>query len=477
MNAITTISAQSETDIVAIVDRARVALDEDDVQAALILSAAAYVDASTKAGFAEKVKASRKLIEKFRRLQRDALEVEGYAQIRLSEIVDEAQAKGQIATPGKRANILGGNISTLEDFGINAKQLYHARTIAKAERMNPGFVKRSTETLVEVGLEPTRAALKKAASHAIGTKAASKQERGDDLYETPIEAIRTLLALESFSLTVLEPSVGRGAILRPLEAAGYEVTIADFVDRGITTQYGEVQRVGDFLTSRRAGDDFDIVTNPPYGIANACIAHALREHRPRKMAMLLNSNFMFGCEDPDRLYVMDECPPSRIYANARRLPMMHRDGWDGEKASSQMNTAWFVWERNADGTYGSGYPQLIRVDIAKFRSAEPLAPGEGGNISPLTFMEPEEDLSRTTPRISPEERADKWIDVARKLFAGRKEGVTLIELRKQVSVGSGAAAAMVERLQREGFLGMPDADGRMPVLCDGADDQENGGGE
>jgi hypothetical protein len=32
--------------------------------------------------------------------------------------------------------------------------------------------------------------------------------------------------------------------------------------------------------------------------------------------------------------------------------MMHRDGWDGEKASSRMNTAWFVWELQEGGTYG-----------------------------------------------------------------------------------------------------------------------------
>jgi len=28
-----------------------------------------------------------------------------------------------------------------------------------------------------------------------------------------------------------------------------------------------------------------------------------------------------------------------------RLPMMHRDGWQGPKASSNIAFAWFVWDR------------------------------------------------------------------------------------------------------------------------------------
>lgn len=68
---------------------------------------------------------------------------------------------------------------------------------------------------------------------------------------------------------------------------------------------------------------------------------------------LLNLNFLCGFADDDRNFVMDDCPPARVYVFKRRLPMMHRDGWDGNKASSRMNTAWFVWERDEAGNYGS----------------------------------------------------------------------------------------------------------------------------
>src|SRR5262249_12532918 len=153
---------------------------------------------------------------------------------------------------------------------------------------------------------------------------------------------------------------------------GHDVELADLIDYGTHDRHGEVQAVADFLASKRrpidedGADGPDIVSNPPYGAAlNRFVAHALREHRPRKMALLLNLNFLAGFDDADRNFAMDECPPARIYVFTRRLPMMHRDGWDGPEASSRMNTAWFVWERDEAGRY-AGPTVLSRVDWKQF---------------------------------------------------------------------------------------------------------------
>ncbi|RVC47648.1 class I SAM-dependent methyltransferase [Mesorhizobium sp. M4A.F.Ca.ET.090.04.2.1] len=201
----------------------------------------------------------------------------------------------------------------------------------------------------------------------MGTDSASAAERGNNLYETPLEATRTLLALESFSNIVKEPACGKGAMSKLMEDAGYEVEIADLVDYGTTTQFGEVQRVSDFLTAEPWLVGADIATNPPYGQAlNAFVAHALRVHRPRKMALLLNLNFLCGFDDPDRNYAMDECKPARVHVFTRRLPMMHRDGWDGNEATSRMNTAWFIWEQNEAGLY-AGPTVLNRIDWKDFQ--------------------------------------------------------------------------------------------------------------
>lgn len=451
MNAITPIATDA-SELATTIDRARTALDAGDVQVALLLSSGAYEQAKAAGDYAKKVKASHDLIGKARQMQADALKIETMCTIAMADFVDEAQAEGKLSRGGRPQTVQDQDRFCLADLGIDKRRLLEARKLRNVERAKPGFIDRIVAARLAEGLEPSRASLKSAASHAIGTKSASKEERGADLYETPIEAIKTLLALESFGLTVLEPSVGRGAILRPLEAAGYEVSIADLEDRGIATQYGEKQALGDFLLSKRAGEGFDIVTNPPYGIANAYIAHALREHKPRKMAMLLNLNFLAGFEDQDRCYVMDECPPSRVYVFTRRLPMMHRDGWDGNKASSQMNTAWFIWEQNEDGSYGSGFPQIIRVDWEKFAHAEPLTPGAGGNISPLTFAEPEEDFTRETPRKTMEERITE--EFARALvFAGERKGsFDSVALRQGIGVRPTVADALIDNMAAKGLI-------------------------
>ena len=77
----------------------------------------------------------------------------------------------------------------------------------------------------------------------------------DDFYETPPEATRALLSVESFEGAIWEPACGRGAISKVLEGAGHEVISTDLMDRG----YGE-NRV-DFLMEWRPLAP-NIVTNP-----------------------------------------------------------------------------------------------------------------------------------------------------------------------------------------------------------------------
>ncbi len=447
----TDIAIRDTSELVASIETARALLDAGDVERALKLSSVAYDQAKAAAGSAERVKTSRDLVDKARRMQAEALKIESLCYVAMADAVDEAQAKGQIARPGRPSNISGENVFTLQDVGLDAKHLHEARKLRDHVRDEPDFVERVIEVRLSEGLEPSRAALKKAARHATGTKTASKEERGHELYETPIEAMRALLALESFSLNVVEPSVGKGAILRPLEAAGYEVTISDLVDRGTTTQHGECQGVGDFLLSIVEGGGWDIVTNPPYGVANAYVAHALRAHKPRKMALLLNLNFLCGFDDPDRSFVMDECPPSRVYVFTRRLPMMHRDGWEGDKANSQMNTAWFVWERNDDGSYGAGHPQLIRVDWKAYEAAVPLLPGAGGFVSPLRFEAADDEFARTTPRKSVNERVEEELGWALMWMAAQEE-FTVATLRKGVAVRSTVAVALIEQCAARGLI-------------------------
>lgn len=409
------------------------------------------------------------------RTQADALEIEALAKRRLADEYDAARDRGEVAGHGGGRNFKVADdnveIPSVADIGLTRPQIFEARQIRDAVQQDPDIIKRFLDEKRAAGIEATKADLKRVIAPpkanlraAIGTASASKDDRGDNFYQTPDVATRTLLAFERFTSTVWEPACGYGAISRVFEEAGYDVRLSDLVDRGTTDRNGELQIVGSFLTTTAGeGDGPDIVTNPPYGeLLNDFVAHALRTHRPRKMAMLLNLNFLCGFKDDARSFVMDENPPARVYVFKRRLPMMHREGWEGPKASSRMNTAWFVWERQADGTYGSE-TAMRRVDWMEHADKGSLRPGFSGSFGLASFVADDEDFSRTTPRMTLDERAAEARERAQAWIAGRSD-VTRRELRQQIGVRDSVAAVLIDECVSRGVLGLPDNGGVHTVL-------------
>ncbi|BAB54373.1 hypothetical protein [Mesorhizobium japonicum] len=355
-----------------VVERARALLDDGDVAAARMLAVGVYDQAKAGAAFAARFGAADRLVRKARQLQGDALLIEARAKVRLADEYDAAQAKGE-ASKGRPKTIPDGKTFTQEEAGLSAKDVHEARKLRDAELRTPGIVERAIAARLLAGLEPSRSNLRA----SVGTDSATAAERGNNLYETPPEAMRTLLSFMRFSAKVWEPACGKGAISRMLEDAGYEVELSDLVDYGTVDRHGELQRAENFMSTAPRADNPDrpdIVTNPPYGAdLNAFVAHALRAHRPRRIALLLNLNFLCGFEDENRNFAMDEHPPSDVFVFTRRLPMMHRDGWTGDIASSRMNTAWFIWTLDeATNTYdadGKRGTQLVRVDWKTFENS------------------------------------------------------------------------------------------------------------
>jgi hypothetical protein len=167
-------------------------------------------------------------------------------------------------------------------------------------------------------------------------------DRGDDLYETPPEAVAALLKVENLPHRIWEPCCGPGAIARVLRAAGHEVLATDLIDYASPDQ-DHARR--DFLMELAAPDGFDcIVTNPPFKLGGEFVRHAL-ELVPL-VYMLLRYNFM---ESISRSDILDDGRLRRVYVFANRLPMMHRHGWSGNRASSAMAFAWFCWNRDSRG--------------------------------------------------------------------------------------------------------------------------------
>ena len=71
-----------------------------------------------------------------------------------------------------------------------------------------------------------------------------------------------------------------------------------------------------------------------------------------KVALLLRLTWL---ESTTRLPFFTSHPPARVWVFSKRLPMMHRDGWTGRKASSAIPHAWFVWDRDHSGAPTIGW--------------------------------------------------------------------------------------------------------------------------
>jgi hypothetical protein len=96
-----------------------------------------------------------------------------------------------------------------------------------------------------------------------------------DLYETPPKAIDMLLRHMPLEGPVLEPSAGRGAIVRGLRRNGLEVRASDLYDHGAEPALG-IETGIDFLSVTSTSGCLSIVMNPPFKDAEAHVRHALR---------------------------------------------------------------------------------------------------------------------------------------------------------------------------------------------------------
>jgi hypothetical protein len=110
-----------------------------------------------------------------------------------------------------------------------------------------------------------------------------------------------------------------------------------------------------------------IVTNPPYQIATEFARHAL-DLTPR-VYLLLRLAFL---ESERRTDILEHRGLARVHVFRKRLPMMHRDGWNGPRASSAIPFGWFCWNRDYRGL---AIISRIGPEIAGGRRADPTSKG------------------------------------------------------------------------------------------------------
>jgi hypothetical protein len=181
-----------------------------------------------------------------------------------------------------------------------------------------------------------------ALDHSCQVQGSPLSERGDDLYETPPVAVEALLRKlqatgEMLPRDLWEPACGKhGNIVDVLRRHGHRVIGSDLVDYGRPDFFAR----RDFLLEQKApGGCGAIITNPPFKLAEQFVAHAL-ELCPR-VVMLLRLAFM---ESARRTPILEGVGLKHIFVFRKRMPMMHRAGWEGRKANSGMAFGWFCWD-------------------------------------------------------------------------------------------------------------------------------------
>lgn len=183
-----------------------------------------------------------------------------------------------------------------------------------------------------------------------GKLAGGNPQRGrveNDFYATDPDSTRGLLNKVSFEGNkFLEPCCGEGHICKVIEEyyPNAKITAIDIVDRG----YGETGI--DFLTYMPQEKFDNVITNPPFVLAQEFIEHSLELIRDGgKVAMFLKVQFLEGMK---RKEFFDNAPLKYVYVfRARQSPWMNGSPVDekGKRWSSTMCFAWFIFEKGYIG--------------------------------------------------------------------------------------------------------------------------------
>lgn len=119
---------------------------------------AAYDAAKSAGRIARAKQAHDEVVTAVYRAQADALEIESAAKRRLADEYDAAQDRGEVRGNGERS-FSGPEKVGYADLNLTPKAVHEARYVRDAEVADPGITRRSLDTLLERGEEPTRAAV------------------------------------------------------------------------------------------------------------------------------------------------------------------------------------------------------------------------------------------------------------------------------------------------------------------------------
>lgn len=166
-----------------------------------------------------------------------------------------------------------------------------------------------------------------------------------ELYATPPNCTEALLEVESFQGPIWEPAAGNGAIVRVLETAGFLVHATDLHDWGIGAGGQDFLATDTLLAP-------NIVTNPPFSLAEEFATHALNLGA-RKVCLFLRLAFLEG--EARRKGIFTVSPPSRVWVMSKWQTLWRADDPNPRATGGTMAFGWFVWERGHRGAPSVGW--------------------------------------------------------------------------------------------------------------------------
>lgn len=200
----------------------------------------------------------------------------------------------------------------------------------------------------------------------------------NDFYATPPVAVEGLLKMLSAHgigdprCLVYEPCCGKGHIANILAERNFKVIASDLVPRewdpapGVT----RIDRPVDFFKVGKTGDGLvppdyvipagaSILTNPPYGMSNDCVRHALDIVDDGAYVMMsLKIQFL---ETIDRYKLFMDNPPLWVFVCSERMQCAMNGDFEKESQyGGAVCYAWYVWRKGYHG-----YPSIDWIPPTK----------------------------------------------------------------------------------------------------------------
>lgn len=181
---------------------------------------------------------------------------------------------------------------------------------------------------------------KSSAFATIGATGHALEERQEvDYYATDPIAMELLLEVETFNNKIWGPAVGEWHLANVLVEHGFDVRGSDIIKRTPNTE------IIDFLEFS-GGWEGDIITNPPYRIAQKFIEKSMEIlDEGAKLALFLKLTFL---ESKGRKEMFLTTPPKTLYVSSSRISCAKNGDFD-KYPSSAIAYGWYVWEKGFTG--------------------------------------------------------------------------------------------------------------------------------